>query len=149
MREVRPIHWTIRAPVTLTVAAAMALVLAGGAVRAQVGSLGPNPPLGMPGSDFGVGATGLPMGATELPDSGLSPAPPGVTLGTSPVAPNMPSTSMAVTGAGALGNGLGPNVSLPGSFAPAAPSFGITNFGTGGVQSLPGSPRSGSAGFDR
>lgn len=143
MKDPMPVYLTMRGSVKLMVAAAVALVVVGGTARAQLGSLMPIPSLGMPGNSLSVGGTGIPLGATELPDSGLSPSP----LGASAIAPTMPTTSMAITGA-VPGNGLSSNVSPPGSFAPAAPSFGITNFGTGGVQSLPGSPRSGSAGFD-
>jgi hypothetical protein len=121
----------------LTIAAAVALLFVSGAARAQLGSLTPNPSLGIAGSRSTVGGTGIPIGATQLPDRGLSPAPLGVTPGAAPVGSNMPNTI-----------GLGPNIPTPGSFAPAAPTFGITNFGAGGVQSLPGSPRSGTAGTD-
>jgi hypothetical protein len=140
-------------PKKLTIAAAVALLFVSGAARAQLGSLTPNPSLGIPGSGSTVGSTGIPIGATQLPDRGLSPVPLGVTPGVAPVGSNLPNTTIGttgITGTGlALGNGFSPNVSPPGSFSPAAPTFGITNFGAGGVQSLPGSPRSGSAGIDR
>lgn len=157
MQDMRPTSCAIRASKKLTVAVAVALLLASGTARAQLGSPTPGLSLGTPGTGSVVGGTGIPMGATELGGSGLSPAPLGVVPGTSPVVPNLPGTplglgstsSMTPGTVPSLGSGLSPPVSPPSGFGPPAPTFGITNFGTGGVQALPGTPRSGSGGVDR
>lgn len=124
---------TLRAATALS-AAAIALLLASGAADAQ------------------IGPTGIPMGATELPDAGLSRAPFGVAPGLSPIAPATPNATMGMTGFSgstvAPAMGMSPGISPPGGFSSAPPSFGITNFGTDGLQALPGSPRTGTAGTD-
>jgi hypothetical protein len=148
MWDMRPIYSAIRAPTKLTIAAAVALLLTSGTAGAQLGILTPSPALGVPNAST-VGGTGIPMGATELGIGGLSPAPLGVTPSAPPVGPSMSNATMGMTGTAApFGSGLSPSVSPPASFSLAPPTFGITNFGVGGLQSLPGSPRSGSAGTD-
>jgi hypothetical protein len=147
MQDMRPIYYAIRAPEKLTIA--VALLLVSGTARAQLGVLTPSLALGVP-NGLAVGGTGIPLGATELGIGGLSPAPLGVTPSASPVGPSMADTTMGLIGtAPAFGSGLSPNVSPPAGFSPAPPTFGITNFGVGGLQSLPGSSLSGSAGADR
>jgi hypothetical protein len=153
MRDMRLTSSAISAPKKPTIAAVVALLLVSATAHAQLGSPTSTSSLGLPGNALTVGGTGIPIGATQLPDRGLSPAPLG-TLGVAPVgSSSMPNTMSSTTritgGATVLGNGLSSSVSSQGSFAPASPSFGITNFGTRGVQSLPGSPRSGATGNDR
>ena len=149
MRDMRPIYCATRASKELAVAAAVSFLLATGTALAQVGSPMLGPSLGIPGAGSMVGGPGIPMGATELGSNGLSPAPFGVMPGTSPVTPSMPSTTMMSGTTPALGTGLSPGVLSPSGFGPSSSTFGITNYGVGGVQPLPGSPRSGSAGNDR
>src|ERR1700719_2940800 len=72
----------------LIIAATLVTLLGGNPVFAQVGGIGSPPPGMGPTSPFGmsaagsasVGPAGVPLGATELATSGLSPAPPS-TLG--------------------------------------------------------------------
>jgi hypothetical protein len=110
------------------IALAFALVLPTAAAEAQLGT--PNT------SALNSGA-GIPLGSTELNSPGLSPlsSPPGVPAPLSgfPSAGGMGST---------MGTGLSPLTTAPTpSFGSSAPSgLGVTNYGTGGIQPLPGSP---------
>ena len=149
MLDMRPIYCATRASKKLAIAAAVSLLLATGTALAQVGSPTLSPSLGIPGAGSIVNGTGIPMGATELGGNGLSPGTLGVMPGTSPVNPSIPSTTMMSGSTPSLGGGLSPGVSSPSGFGPSSSTFGITNYGVGGVQSLPGSPFSGSAGNDR
>jgi hypothetical protein len=92
--------------------------------------------LGTPGaSAFGTGA-GIPLGATELNSPGLSPlsSPPGVPA---PLSGLSSAGGMSST----MGTGPSPSASAPTpSFDPSPSGFGVTNYGTGGMQPLPGSP---------
>jgi hypothetical protein len=98
------------------IALAVAFLLPSAAAEAQLGT--PNT------SAFGSSA-GIPLGSTELNSPGLSPlsSPPGVPA---------PLGGMGST----MGAGLSPLTTAP------APSYapGVTNYGTGGMQPLPGSP---------
>jgi hypothetical protein len=76
-----------------------------------------------------VGGTGIPMGATELGTSGLSPVP--VAPGLSTTAPVSPLAPPLVTGA------------VPGLAGTTPAGTTITGFGIGGMQPLPGSPGTG------
>ena len=157
MPDKRPICIGIRKALKPTFVAMIALFVVNGAAHAQFGNMTPNPQLGMPSNGLAVGRIGIPMGSTEMPVGGLSPAPLSPILGTSPIAPNtaMPSTVLPGTAVGATGSsaapglGLSPTVSPPTGFGSVPPSYGITNFGTGGLQALPGSPFSGAIGYRR
>jgi hypothetical protein len=145
MQNMRPFHSRM-----LIIAGALALLLASGDARAQIGGPLPGTSLGVPGTGSSVGGTGIPIGATELGSTGLSPAPLSAIPGITPTSPSMPSATMPSTSTTpSFGSGLSPGVSPPGGYGPSPPSFGITNFGVGGTQALPGSPRSGRGGTDR
>jgi hypothetical protein len=120
MRDMRLTSSVINVRKKPTITAVVALLLVSGAAHAQLGSSTSNPSLGILGNTLTVGGGGIPIGATELPDGGLSPAPPGV----APVGSSMPNTmnsTMGVTGsAAALGNGLSPSVPAQGGFATAS-----------------------------
>jgi hypothetical protein len=157
MRDMRTVHYVTRAPRRLAVAAAVALLLATATAGAQIGSATLGPSLGVPGTGLVAGRTGIPMGATELGSGGLSPGPFSTMPGIFPVTPSVPNTTMGLgpnstmmSGTTpSLGTGLSPGVVPPSGFSPASPTYGITNYGVGGLQALPGSPVSGSAGVDR
>jgi hypothetical protein len=140
---------------SLVLAATAALLLMDGTALAQLAGMnGGSPSLGVPGiAAPAVAGTGIPFGATELGTGGLSPLP----LGAIPFGSSMTgalgtaglgTTGMAMPGiAGStslLGNGLSPGVMPPGYTVPSpggGPLLpGITNYGIGGMQRLPGSP---------
>jgi len=155
MQDMRRSYGSTRVPRKLAVAAAVALLLASGNARAQLPTQGLS--LGIPDTGSRIGGTGIPMGATEFGAGGLSPPPLGVVPGTSPLSSSMPGTTTGLGAPGSmmfgtdpsLGSGLSPGVSPPSGFGPPPPSYGITNYGTGGVQPLPGSPLSGARGINR
>lgn len=112
------------------------LLSTGGAANAQLGvpatglpSLG----LGTPGALSPTGA-GIPLGAVELGTAGLSPP-----LGTPPFAvPVTPGLS-----SGTSGFGSSPAMISPLGPASPASGMGITNYGVGGMQTLPGNASGG------
>lgn len=130
---------------------AAVVLLASGGAHAQLGTLNggttsPNP--GMLGASPPVGSSGIPFGAVELGTGGLSPAP------FAPSFPNStfsgPSNTGIGVGGSSLGSGLSPTLAPPGfpALAPTGTSAGprsptITNYGFGGMQTPPGSPRNG------
>jgi hypothetical protein len=131
--------------------AAMTAILVSGSARAQTGASGPSP-LGIT-SPLGIGAaapvprTGVPLGATELQSSGVSP----LTSGTSPLGP--PTSSSATCSginspAGNLSGGVnGVPSAAPGSLFDGGGIAGTAsgtcaNFGTatGNPAASPSSP---------
>ena len=128
---------------------AAVVILTSGTAYAQLGTLNGggmtslNP--GMPSASSPVAGTGIPLGATELGTSGLSPPPFATTSGL-----GVGTTTPGVAGPMSLfGNGLGPGVIPPGSTAlspgmpmqtPGITNPRITNYGPGGTQRPPGSP---------
>jgi len=139
----------------LALAATAALLLTSGAALAQLtGMNGGLPSLGVPSNAApAVGGTGIPFGTTELGVGGLSPMPLGATSGLAPSSSSI--TGMGSVGLGAtgtttpgiagstssLGSGLSPGVMPPTALSPGAATqtSGVTNYGVGGMQRLPGS----------
>ncbi len=136
----------------VALAATAALLLTSGAALAQLnGTNGGSPLLGVPGNAApAVGGTGIPFGATQLGVGGLSPPP----LAATGLAPFGSGTSvgggLGATGTmtpgiagstSSLGTGLSPGVSPPTALSPGMPTQtqGVSNFGIGGIQRLPGS----------
>jgi len=121
----------------LSTGAALAQLAApiGGAAYATVPGLGAASAPTSAG--LSIGRAGIPLGATEQSTPGLSPL-----SGLSPLASPLVIPPIGAVGAGSAGAGSAPS-SMPPSSAPANPL--ITNFGTGGMQQLPGAaPRVGS-----
>jgi hypothetical protein len=112
------------------------LLATGGSARAQLGSPATGLPsfgLGTPGAPSPLG-TGIPLGAVELGTAGLSP-PVGATPFAVPVAPGL--------SGGASGFGPSPAMVSPLGPASSGSGMGITNYGVGGMQTLPGSASGG------
>jgi hypothetical protein len=120
--------------------AAVSLLMLGSAaaqVNGITSGIGPGSTFGSTGlpSVFGgiasrspVGSSGIPMGATELGTSGLSPSTAGAgSMATAPVSP------LATPG------GTGNVPGLAGLAGSSGTSSGFTGFGVGGMQPLPGS----------
>lgn len=141
---------------------AAVVLLASGGAQAQFGvpnggTTSPNP--GMLGASPPVGSSGIPFGAVELGTGGLSPAPFAPSFpSSSPLSSSIPSnTGLGVgalgsssLGVSSLGSGLSPTPAQPGFSAlpPTGTAAGlrsptITNYGFGGMQALPGTPRIG------
>lgn len=141
----------------LALAATAALLLTSGAAFAQIAGMnGGSPSLGVPGNAApAVGGTGIPFGSTELGGGGLSPPPLGTIPGLTPFGSGTTGTTTMGGGLGAtgtttpglagstpsLGSGLSPGVMPPTALSPGMPTqtFGVSNFGVGGMQRLPGS----------
>ncbi len=140
----------------VALAATAALLLTSGAALAQLNGMnGGSPLLGVPGNAApAVGGTGIPFGSTELGAGGLSPMPLGATSGLVPFGSSMTGTTtmggIGATGTtmpgiagltSSLGNGLSPGVMPPTTLSPGMPTQtpGVSNFGVGGIQRLPGS----------
>jgi hypothetical protein len=136
---------------------AAVVLLASGGAHAQLGTLNggttsPNP--GMLGASPPVGSSGIPFGAVELGTGGLSPAPFAPSFPSSTFSgPSIPSNTgigVGAVGGSTLGSGLSPTLAPPGfpALAPTGTGAGprsptITNYGFGGMQTPPGSPRNG------
>jgi hypothetical protein len=113
------------------------LLSTGGIAEAQIGSPTtglPSPGLGTPGIPSPLGV-GVPLGAVELGTAGLSP-PVVATPFAVPVTPGL--------SGGASGFGSSPTTLSPLGPAPSASGMGITNYGVGGMQALPGNASGGS-----
>jgi hypothetical protein len=145
----------------VALAATAALLLTSGAVLAQLNGMnGGSPLLGVPGNAApAVGGAGIPFGATELGAGGLSPMPLGATSGLAPFGSSMTGTAtmggIGATGTttpgiagstSSLGSGLSPGVMPPTALSlgiptqtPGVQTPGVTNYGVGGMQRLPGS----------
>jgi hypothetical protein len=140
--------------IALSVAAA--LLVTSGVAFAQLNPMpGGSPALGVPGiAAPTVGGTGIPLGSTELSAGGLSPVPLGASPGLTPFGSSTTVTTtlggLGATGTttsgiagsmSSLGSGLSPGVTPPTGLSLGMPTQtpGVTNYGVGGMQRLPGS----------
>ena len=116
-----------------------AILVTSGVAEAQLATPNAGLPsfgLGVPGASSSLGGVGIPLGATEMSTSGLSPSPsPGLSV-TTPGLVGSPANGIGVPTVG----GLSPMLPWYGYSPPSANGMGPTNYGTGGMQSLPGTP---------
>lgn len=130
---------------TLALLVTAALFLISGSAHAQLGTSN----LGVPSSSLPGTTSSILLGALQLNPAGLSPPP-------FAAAPGLPSPTLGAAGnlgmGGIAGGGLSTGAGLSPMPTPGAPALApsgttpgltfrnITNFGPGGMRSVPGSP---------